>query len=55
MQASRHVKLTSIVIQLLHDLSDNLADRLYSFNIVFGLLKVLLEVLQGESHYMDIQ
>ena len=42
---------TSLVVQLLHDLSNDLANRLYGLDVIFGLLKVLLEVLQREPNW----
>ena len=41
---------TSLVVQLLHDLSDDLAYGLYGLDVVLRLLEVLLEVLQRESN-----
>ena len=41
---------TSLVVQLLHDLPDDLAYGLYGLDVVLRLLEVLLEILQRESN-----
>ena len=41
---------TSLVVQLLHDLPDDLADGLYGLDVVLRLLKLTLEVLQREPY-----
>ena len=39
---------TSLVVQLLHDLSDNLSNRLHGLDVILRLLKVLLDIFQRE-------
>jgi hypothetical protein len=46
--------LTSLIVQPLHDLPDNLSDRLDGFDIVLSLLVRLLQVPQGKSHYQEV-
>lgn len=37
--------LTPIVVELLHDLADDLANRLYCFDVILGLCIVFLQIL----------
>lgn len=42
--------LTPFIVQLLHNLANDLADRLYGFDVIFGLVKSLLKVLEREAN-----
>ena len=41
-------RLTPLLVQLLEDLSDDLADRLQSLDIILGLVEIPFEVAQRE-------
>lgn len=43
---------TSVVVQLLHDFANNLANRLHGLDVFLGLLIRLFKVLQRESHFL---
>ena len=47
--------LTSLVIELLHNFTDNLTNRLDSFDVILSLCKILLQRLQRESHYIQLR
>ena len=42
---------TAVIIQLLHDLSDDLANGLNGLYIVFGLAVIFLQILKRESYF----
>lgn len=42
--------LTSLVVQLLHDFTDDLTNRLDSFDVVLGLRVIFLQRLQRKSN-----
>ena len=41
---------TALIVQLLHDLPDNLTDRLHGLDILLGLPVIFLQVLDREPH-----
>ena len=42
----KHTPLTSFVVELFHDFSDNLANRLDGFDIILRLGIIFLEILE---------
>ena len=43
--------LTPIIVQLLHNFSNNLSYGLYRLDVLFRLLKLLLQILEGKAHW----
>jgi hypothetical protein len=41
---------TAFIVQLLHDLPNNLTDRLYGLDILLGLLVIFLQVLNRKPN-----
>ena len=46
---------TSVVVQLLHDLGDDLSHGLNRLNVLLRLVKLLLHVLQSKAHCRCLQ
>lgn len=44
-------KHTSFIVQLLHNFSDNLTNRLHGLDVIFRPLEILLKIFQREAHY----